>query len=121
VGIYLRQSYAPNGDILAVSRQRTDVRKLCGERGWTDTVEYVDNDFSATSGKRRPAYQDMLADIRDGTITAVAVWDLDRLYRQPRALEDFIDLADEQHLVLAGLGDRGRRPQHRQRPPVRPD
>jgi DNA invertase Pin-like site-specific DNA recombinase len=99
--IYLRQSYAPNGDILAVSRQREDVARLCRERGWLDTIEYQDNDFSATNGKTRPKYQRMLTDIPDGKISAVAVWDLDRLYRQPRELEDLIDLADAKGLLLA--------------------
>ena len=99
--LYLRQSYAPNGDILAITRQREDVTRLCRARGWLDTAEYVDNDFSATNGKPRPAYQQMLDDIRTGKVTSVAVWDLDRLYRQPRELEDLIDLADEKGLLLA--------------------
>ena len=46
----------------------------------------------------------MLADIRDGRIDAVVAWDLDRLYRQPRELEDLIDLADQKHLALATVG-----------------
>ncbi len=48
-----------------------------------DPVEYVDNDMSASNGKLRPAYQRMLADIRDGKIAAVVAWDADRLHRQP--------------------------------------
>jgi hypothetical protein len=43
----------------------------------------------------------MLADIADDRVAAVACWDLDRLHRQPRELEDFIDLADTKHLKLA--------------------
>lgn len=99
--IYLRQSYAPNGDVLAITRQRADVTKLCAARGWTTTTEYVDNDFSATNGRQRPAYTRMLADIKAGAVDAVAVWDLDRLYRQPRELEDLIELADQRGLLLA--------------------
>ena len=38
------------------------------------------------------------------------VWDLDRLYRQPRELEDLIDLADE-HGLRARHRHRGRRPE----------
>ena len=49
----------------------------------------------------RPQYQRMLADIRDGKIDALVAWDLDRLYRLPRELEDLIDLADEHRLALA--------------------
>jgi site-specific DNA recombinase len=77
------------------------VTRLCRDRGWLDTAEFVDNDFSATNGRRRPAYQQMLTDIREGRIGAIAVWDLDRLCRQPRELEDLIDLADEKGLLLA--------------------
>ena len=99
---YLRQSVDKLGDELAISRQREDCLKLCEERGWTP-VEYTDNDISATSGKR-PAYEQMLADIRAGGIDAVVAWDLDRLHRRPIELEHFIDLADEKHLALATVG-----------------
>jgi site-specific DNA recombinase len=100
--IYLRQSRDRDGNELAVSRQREDCEKLCADRGWTDTVEYVDNNVSASNRtKVRPGYRRMLADIAAGRIDGVVVWDCDRLYRQPRELEDFIDLADERHLRLA--------------------
>jgi DNA invertase Pin-like site-specific DNA recombinase len=57
--------------------------------------------MSATNGKPRPAYEKMLADIRDSTIGAVVAWDLDRLHRRPIELEYFMALADEKHLALA--------------------
>jgi site-specific DNA recombinase len=76
---------------------------LCCERGWLDTIEFVDNDFSATNGKLRPAYQRMLADIAEGKIGALVAWDLDRLYRQRRELEELIELADEHRLALATM------------------
>ncbi len=98
--VYLRQSLDRDGRELAISRQREDLLKLCAERGWR-VLEYVDNDISASTGKRRPAYQQMLADIRGGLVQAVAVWHVDRLHRQPRELEDFIDLADEHGIALA--------------------
>jgi DNA invertase Pin-like site-specific DNA recombinase len=99
--LYLRQSLDKHGDMLAVDRQRDGCRALCADRGWTDLAEYIDNDTSATNGKPRPAYARLLADIDGGKVTALVVWDLDRLYRQPRELEDLIDLADEKHLALA--------------------
>jgi DNA invertase Pin-like site-specific DNA recombinase len=101
--VYLRISLDRTGEMFAVTRQRQDCLKLCEQRGWTP-LEYVDNDVSATSGKRRPGYQRMLADIRDGKIGAVVAWDADRLHRQPRELEDFIDLADGHKLALATVG-----------------
>jgi len=55
---------------------------------------YVDNDISASNGKRRPEYERMCADIeqrrRDGVIT----WHLDRLHRSPIELEQFIVLIE---------------------------
>lgn len=98
--IYLRQSSDPHNDQLGVSRQRQDCVKLCESKGW-GWAEYTDNDVSATKRKPRPAYREMLADIRNGSIQAVVVWDLDRLHRQPRELEEFIDLADAKGLALA--------------------
>lgn len=97
--IYLRQSIDRDGNELAVSRQREDCVKLCTERGWRFT-EFVDNDTSASTG-RRPAYEDMLAAIRAGEVDGVVAWDLDRLHRRPIELEHFIALADEKKLKLA--------------------
>jgi DNA invertase Pin-like site-specific DNA recombinase len=98
--IYLRISSDPTGQQLGVTRQRQDCEALCAAKGWTP-VEYLDNDVSASSGKRRPAYERMLTDVRDGRIAAVVAWDLDRLHRRPIELESFMALADERHLALA--------------------
>ncbi len=100
--MYLRQSQDKANDELAVSRQRDDCLKLCKARSW-EPVEYVDNDTSASKG-RRPSYERMLQDIRDGRIQAVVAWDLDRLHRQPIELESFITLADEKRIALATVG-----------------
>src|SRR5829696_5363771 len=99
-GVYLRQSKDRYGTGLAVARQREDCLRLCSDRGW-EPVEYSDNDVSANDGRRRPAYERMLADIECGHIAAVVVWDLDRLHRRPVELEHFIELADRHGLALA--------------------
>lgn len=99
-GVYLRISSDPSGEQLGVTRQREDCLTLCEAKGWTP-VEYVDNDTSASTGKKRPAYTRMLSDIRDGAIAAVVAWDLDRLHRRPVELEEFMALADQRHLALA--------------------
>jgi site-specific DNA recombinase len=101
--VYLRQSLDRHGSGLAVARQREDCLKLCAERGW-EPVEYTDNDVSASSGKARPAYTRMLADVDAGRLGAVVAWDLDRLHRRPVELEHFIDLADRHRLALATVG-----------------
>lgn len=98
--IYLRQSLDRTRDEAAIDRQRAACRELAQRRGWADLVEFVDNDRSATNGTR-PAYQEMLAAVGAGKIAAIVCWHVDRLYRQPRDLEDLIDLAEVNKIGLA--------------------
>lgn len=65
---------------------------MVARQGWAVEERYVDDDVSAYGGKPRPAYRRMLDDLRGGFLDAVVVWDLDRLHRQPRELEEFFDL-----------------------------
>ena len=76
---------------MGVTRQLADCRKLAEQLGWTIAEEYIDNDLSAYSAKRRPSYERMLADIADGTHDAVIVYHVDRLTRRPIELEQFLD------------------------------
>lgn len=73
-------------------RQVEDCERLVARQGWQVEERYVDDDVSAYTGKVRPAYRRMLDDLRGGFLDAVVVWDLDRLHRQPRELEEFFDL-----------------------------
>lgn len=99
--IYLRQSLDANGDQLAVQRQREDCRALAEVRGWEVVGEYVDNSISASDArKQRPQYDAMVSDYRAGDFDALICWDLDRLTRQPRQLEDWIDAATDRGLLL---------------------
>lgn len=103
-GIYVRISSDPTGARLGVSRQRTACQKGAEDHGWRVHRIYEDNDVSAYSGKPRPQYQAMLADLEDGVIDAVVVWDLDRLTRRPIEIEHFIELADRRSIALASVG-----------------
>lgn len=66
-------------------------------------TEYVDNDISASrqSHKSRVAFQQLCADIESHAVTALVGWDFDRLFRQPRELEAFLDLADRARFTRA--------------------
>ena len=99
--IYCRISMDRTGAGLGVSRQQEECRVLADRLGWSVSMTYVDNDVSAYSGKSRPGWQRLLADIRAGTVDAVICWHVDRLTRTPRELEDVIDLADRHGLALA--------------------
>jgi DNA invertase Pin-like site-specific DNA recombinase len=93
-GIYARISKDDAGDMLGVRRQERDATALAVAKGWTVEEAYVDDDASAWSGRRRPAYRRMLADLEAGKINAVIAYDLDRLHRLPRELEQFFDVCD---------------------------
>lgn len=99
--VYLRVSLDATGEHLAVDRQRAKCLEILAERGWTLVREYVDNSISATSAiKTRPGYDQLVADLRAGKFDALVCYDLDRLTRQPRQLEDWIEAAETGGLAL---------------------
>jgi site-specific DNA recombinase len=103
VGVYARIS-SDDGTALGVARQLEDCTALAEARGWTVAQPFVDNDVSASTGKRRPEYERLLDAIRQGEIAGLVVWDIDRLTRTPAELEEFISLADAHKISLASVG-----------------
>ncbi len=102
-GIYARISLDKSGEGLGVARQVELCRKLAAQRGWPVAEVYRDDSISAHSGRRRPAYQQMLGDIEAGRVDAVVCVDLDRLVRRPAELETFMALADARGVLLANV------------------
>ena len=92
--IYCRISDDRTGEQAGVKRQEADCRKLAKARGWRVAEVYIDNDVSAYSGKVRPEYTRMLADIAAGSVDAVVTWHPDRLHRRPIELEQFFEVCD---------------------------
>ncbi|MEN8602308.1 recombinase family protein [Microbacterium rhizosphaerae] len=102
--LYLRISMDRRGDGMAVDRQRDLATKLAKERGWNLVGEYVDNSISASRiNVVRPAYNQLVADYEAGKLGAIIAYDLDRLTRQPRQLEDWIDAAEHRGLAIVTL------------------
>lgn len=108
-GIYKRISDDPNDLRRGVIRQDDDTRAAVDRRGGEVTKDYPENDTSAYKKKRiklrdadgneyfayrviRPVWQQALSDLRNGVIDALMVWDIDRLARDPRDLEDAIEV-----------------------------
>jgi DNA invertase Pin-like site-specific DNA recombinase len=90
-----------------ITRQKEDILALAARLGVKIAEWYPENDTSAFKKKRfrlpngrsvwrvdRPEFRRMLADYEDGKTAGVIFYDLDRLARQPRDLEDLIDLAE---------------------------
>ena len=104
--IYVRISKDLADDSLGVQRQEKECRSLADRLGWPVAMVYSDNDMSASNGKIRPAYRDLLAAIESHVVDAVLVWDLDRLTRRPAELEEFFQVCDEAGMAnLATIGD----------------
>lgn len=100
-GVYVRISDDREGGGLGVKRQEDDCILLAASLGWRVIDVYIDNDVSAADRRKvRKDYQRMLNDIREGVIDAVIAWHPDRIYRQPRELEDLIDLLEKRGVLV---------------------
>lgn len=98
--LYVRISDDREGESKGVNRQLEDGLALAEARGWPKPAIYNDNDKSAW--KRtvvRDDFRRLLADIADGTVDALIVYDSDRFYRQPRELEEFLDVSEKAKLT----------------------
>jgi site-specific DNA recombinase len=102
-GIYARISEDQLGDELGVNRQLKNCRELCAHNGFTVSDEhiYIDNNISASSGKRREHYERLLADVIDGEIDVIVAYHADRLHRRPIELERFIEVIDQHRVQVA--------------------
>lgn len=90
--IYTRISQDQDGTGLGVERQRIDCQGLADRLGWPVAEVYTDNDVSAHSGKKRPAYRRLVEDIRARRRDAVVIYHSDRLTRKPIELEEFVSV-----------------------------
>ena len=71
------------------------------QRDWDIVDTYTDNSVSASKREvRRPEYERLVSDLHAGKFDAVICYDLDRLTRQPRQLEDWIDYAQDRDIAL---------------------
>lgn len=79
-----------------VARQTEDIAEVCDRQGWELLEVLTDNDVSASrySTKPRDGYARLVEMIGTGAVDRAIIYDLDRLLRQPRELEDLIDLAE---------------------------
>ena len=92
VGLYLRISKDHAGDAHGVANQRADCTRYVAARpGWAITREYVDNDVSASNGKRHGDWDRLLADIEAGEIDVALTWAIDRALR---GMGDYVKITE---------------------------
>lgn len=97
--IYVRISRDKEGAGLGIDRQREDCESLAKRLGFRVIAVYDDNDISAYSGKPRPGYRQLLADLKAGRATAVLAWHTDRLHRSMTELEEYISACAPHEVV----------------------
>ncbi|MFF5181757.1 recombinase family protein [Micromonospora sp. NPDC000316] len=100
---YRRISDDREGRELGIGRQDEDLDELAERENLVYVASYVDNDISAStrSKKRRPQYEQMVADAKAGKFKVIAAYTTGRLTRRPREHEDLIDLAVEHGIEFA--------------------
>lgn len=103
--IYTRVSVAALGDTTKTDEQERLCRELCERRGW-QVAEPVFTDSSRSAWRRdrkRPGWDAMLAAVAARRADAIVTYWGDRLVRQPRDLEDLLDLRDGRDLTMASV------------------
>ena len=97
--LYCRLSRDDNMDneSNSISNQKKILQKVAKEKGYTDTIFFVDDGITGTTMKR-PGFQKMIQAIEAGYISAVFVKDLSRLGRNyievGKLTEEFFPLHD---------------------------
>lgn len=99
--IYLRISRDVSGESLGVSRQLEDCQALAKSLDWNVVEIYTDNDVSASSGKTRPGYKKMMADVEAGLIDGIIAWHPDRLYRRAVDLGPLVEVCKKHNTQIA--------------------
>jgi site-specific DNA recombinase len=99
--IYTRISSDPQGRRLGVDRQREALHALATALGWTAAEVYEDNDLSASKGKRRPRYEQMLADCESGHRDGILVLNVDRLTRNLPEFATFMAWREQHGVAFA--------------------
>lgn len=116
VGRYTRISDDIEREGKGVARQAADEALHIERAGGVVGPEYQENDTSAYQKKRvvlpngtvvwrviRPVWQQLLEDLRTGVVDAAIVYDLDRLARDPRDLEDAIEVVEHYRRPILGV------------------
>lgn len=95
IAIYARVSRDRDGKSTSVEQQVTECRQYAVTKLHAEPDHvFTDNDISAYTGKRRPAWEQLLAAATAGTIDAVIVWEQSRLTRTPAELEAYMHVCE---------------------------
>ncbi|MCG3042559.1 recombinase family protein [Streptomyces sp. S1A] len=111
--LLVRISDDRDGEAAGVARQEADGRALASRLGWTVAEVVIENDVSAFKRRRirlpngnvelrtiRPGFRDALDKLMTGLRDGLLAYDLDRVVRDPRDLEDLIDVVEHKGIPV---------------------
>jgi site-specific DNA recombinase len=94
---------AAGGVATSVDRQVADCLKWCELHGHRVAGIYRDEGISGFSGARRPEFERLLADARNGVGRLIVCWRLDRLSRNRPDFTRVLDMCDSGGVQLASV------------------
>jgi DNA invertase Pin-like site-specific DNA recombinase len=103
VAIYVRISLDKLGDEHGIENQLAKCREYAAHHGWIIAGIFTDNDISATNGKPRPRYLDLMAAAARGEFDAIIVWQTSRFWRNRRERADGIEVLRQAQISLLAV------------------
>ena len=100
-GIYIRVSTEDQArEGFSLGEQEEKLRQLCKYKDFEIFKIYKDAGISAKNMKDRPAFQQMLEDMKAGKLNYIVAYKLDRVTRSVRDLEVLISTLEQYHCYL---------------------
>lgn len=100
-GIYIRVSTEDQArEGFSLGEQEEKLRQLCKYKDFEIYKVYKDAGISAKNMKDRPAFQQMLEDMKAGKLNYIVAYKLDRVTRSVRDLEVLITTLEDYHCYL---------------------
>ena len=99
--VYIRVSTEDQArEGFSLGEQKEKLLQLCAFKGYEVFKVYEDAGISAKDMEHRPAFQEMLQDMRDGKINYIVAYKLDRVTRSVRDLEELIAVLEKHNTYL---------------------
>ena len=84
----------------SLAEQKEKLLQLCKFKEYEVFKVYEDAGISAKDMEHRPAFQEMLADMKKGKINYIVAYKLDRVTRSVRDLEELIAVLEKHNTYL---------------------
>ena len=99
--VYIRVSTEDQArEGFSLGEQKEKLLQLCAFKGYEVFKIYEDAGISAKDMEHRPAFQEMLSDMKKGKINYIVAYKLDRVTRSVRDLEELISVLKQYNCFL---------------------